>query len=379
MMNFRMKRMSVLFLFSLFLLPSLSAFAAKDFAALDANYKSRSAGTDGFVWSNAFEEPFALEGAPWTNEDGLHVRLADRFASKCVRGKGVKVMATQGAGVAVRFRTNAPRIGIKVHFRDFYSGTCRTQSAGFDLYQGRHFLQTLTPNAQQETDFTGSFYTEASGATKDFTLYFPLHCTVETLEIGLPQGATREPPTPHMRKGRVAFVGSSITNGGAAMRPGLTYVAIVGRLLDVEVVNLGFSGNCKGDEELADGVVNLKPVAVVSEYDHNADLKLLRETHRPFIGRIRAGLPDTPIILFCSPVKPFGWEYDARREVVASTWLSMRAAGDKKVDFLDPKGWFEGEDAADFTNDRWHPNDAGARIEAQAIANRLRTVLEKVD
>ena len=49
----------------------------------------------------------------------------------------------------------------------------------------------------------------------------------------------------------VAYYGTSITQGGCASRGGMSYQAIVGRLLNVDHVNLGFSGNGKGEPDVA--------------------------------------------------------------------------------------------------------------------------------
>ena len=52
----------------------------------------------------------------------------------------------------------------------------------------------------------------------------------------------------------VVFYGTSITQGASAMRPGMGYPAIISRHLNIETINLGFSGNGKMEKELAEAL-----------------------------------------------------------------------------------------------------------------------------
>ena len=45
----------------------------------------------------------------------------------------------------------------------------------------------------------------------------------------------------------LVFYGTSITQGGCASRSGMSYQAILGRMLNADFVNLGFSGNGLGE------------------------------------------------------------------------------------------------------------------------------------
>ena len=77
----------------------------------------------------------------------------------------------------------------------------------------------------------------------DFMLYLPLYNGVESLELGVPIGSgsiTPAAPRPAAAAAPIVFYGTSITQGGCASRPGMSYPAIVGRRLDRAVINLGF-------------------------------------------------------------------------------------------------------------------------------------------
>ena len=57
--------------------------------------------------------------------------------------------------------------------------------------------------------------------------------------------------TPFRTAKPVVFYGTSITQGGCASRSGMSYQAILGRQLNLDFVNLGFSGNGKGEPVVA--------------------------------------------------------------------------------------------------------------------------------
>lgn len=66
------------------------------------------------------------------------------------------------------------------------------------------------------------------------------------------------------------FYGSSITQGGCASRPGADYVSVLSRILNVDVVNLGFSGSARGERTMAEYLSALDCSVFVMDYDHNA-------------------------------------------------------------------------------------------------------------
>ena len=81
-------------------------------------------------------------------------------------------------------------------------------------------------------------------------------------EIGLPPGARLSvlPPPPG---GPVVFYGTSIVQGGCASRPGMVHTAILGRRLNREAINLGFSGNGMMEPEVARLMAELDPALYV--------------------------------------------------------------------------------------------------------------------
>ncbi|MBR6916255.1 MAG: hypothetical protein IKN36_07835, partial [Clostridia bacterium] len=176
----------------------------------------------------------------------------------------------------------------------------------------------------------------------------------------------------------VLFYGSSITQGACASRPGLSYPAILGRRLDFEVINLGFSGSARGERVVAELIASLPLSAFVFDYDHNAEsAEELERTHEPFFKIVREAQPSLPIIMISKADGLSGREQTLkRRDVIKKNYESALARGDRNVWFIDGTLIY-GDDAENCTVDNAHPNDIGFRHMVDAIYPVLKEALEK--
>ena len=84
------------------------------------------------------------------------------------------------------------------------------------------------------------------GTMHECLLYLPLFDEISRLEIGVDENARLE-AAPNPFRHKVVVIGSSITHGTAASRPGMAYPARLNRTLGFEFPNLGASGQCKLD------------------------------------------------------------------------------------------------------------------------------------
>ena len=85
------------------------------------------------------------------------------------------------------------------------------------------------------------------------------------------------------------FYGTSITQGGCASRAGMCYTALVGRWLDYEVINLGFSGSGMMEPELAELIAELDPAVFVLDTMANMSPEMVNERESQFIKILRRG------------------------------------------------------------------------------------------
>ena len=174
----------------------------------------------------------------------------------------------------------------------------------------------------------------------------------------------------------VVYYGSSITQGGCASRPGNAYPAILSRMLDCDFVNLGFSGNAKGEAEMADYIAGLPMSVFVYDYDHNADTSRLQRTHARMFGIIRERQPQLPVIMLSRPQPYLDEGERARRRIIEETFQSALRAGDKNVYFIDGSSLLHRFGGDSGTVDRCHPNDLGFMCMADGIRETLQRALE---
>lgn len=352
----------------------------KNFAELDANFKSQEIGSCKLEFHDGFSAPFELEGFPYLDTAGRRSRLPLSVAAQCEM-PGVYPMSMQGAGEVIRFRTNSPKIGIRAGFTEIFAGNNRGGSDGFDLYIGLGPDSKFRGNCaiSAGADRFEALYDEhlpADGSLYDCALYFPYHCAVSAIAVGVAPGSVIEPPTRHRIEKPVVFYGSSITNCGSAGRPGLVYPSIIARRLDFHLINMGFSGSCRGELCIADTIAELDIAALVLEFDHNAPTpEFLAERHEPFFRRYRSKRPDVPVLMMSRCNFYPDCDSRTRREIILHTWMNAVNAGDKRVDFLDGETLFAGPFREECTQDCCHPNDYGALLMAERIADRLKQML----
>ncbi len=346
---------------------------------IDPNFRALTLNGVNLVFQPADIAPFTLTGLPWYAQERTYCRLPQ--VSLPLANDGVKHLAWHTAGATVRFRTDSSAIGIqtKLRFGNDMSHMPRSGSGGFDLYEGSGSAKVFRSNLRHEsgaTEISGLFRSNMPKEMREWTLYLPLYNGVESLSIGLDPTSRMEPPTPFQTSKPVCFHGSSITQGGCASRPGNAYSAIVTRRLNVDMINWGFSGSCRGESLMAQLIASLDLSVLVLDYDHNAPTaEHLAVTHEPFFQLIRAARPTLPVVFVSKPDFYGTPDCFQRRDIIRSTYAHAVAQGDHFVSFVDGESLF-GETERDLcTIDGCHPNDIGFLRMADAITPAVKTAL----
>ena len=198
------------------------------------------------------------------------------------------------------------------------------------------------------------------------TIHFPLYGGICSLFIGVQDGSTLLSPPDYTHETPILFYGSSITQGGCASRPGNDYAGLLGIWLDSDILNLGFSGNAKGEKEMVDYLCSLNPSVFVLDYDHNApSVEHLKDTHLPLYKAFRSAHPTTPIVMLSAPDYRNQSNATARRAIVSETYDYAVSNGDKNIYFIGGEKLF-GADYPFATVDGCHPNDLGFYRMAEA-------------
>lgn len=331
---------------------------------------------------NFKDAPIQIHGAT-LNKNNRLVRMDDEIAKTVNEYTGVRIFA--GAGVRIRFKTDSQCIKIKavVESNTVDWAIPLTGSCGIDVMVGngkdQKRIGIVNPTDYGICEFEKVLIKEPKMET--VSLLLPRNEPVLDLEISIDDNATIEKPDDYTYKKPIVFYGSSITEGGAASSVSKCYVSIVTRWLDTEYINLGVSGNAKGEVQMANYIKNLDMSIFVMDYDHNAPTpEHLLATHEPFFKIIREKNPTLPVVFMTKPdfdsdVK----ENTIRREIVKRTYENAVASGDKNVYFIDGESFFGSEERSICTAEGCHPTDLGFMRMAKVVYPVLKSILEKSD
>lgn len=350
-----------------------------DITEIDKNLKSTSIQEEGIVWRNVRDGIFSIHGIYYSEEEKHYRRMSKEIADKV--SEGVRVLSTCATGGRIRFITDSPYIAIKAVVADMplASNTSLGSQSGFSVYADGVFEGNLRPefsNVKNAKDgkyaFASMAYARTSGL-RNIEIYTPLYNCVYEIFIGLKEGSVLSPGKEYSNYLPVVFYGSSITQGGCASHPGNDYVSIVCRRFNLDFINLGFSGNAKGEALMADYLSSLKASAMVLDYDFNApDVEWLKKTHYPLYKKIRLTQRNIPIVFMTRP----NFLYDPevckpRRGVIYNTYLKAKAEGDEDVWFIDGETLFGEDEWHLCTVDNCHPNDLGFYRMAEKVQDVL--------
>lgn len=331
-------------------------------------------------WIDFPDDRFVVNGLPWWEETRPQlIRLPERYRER-VRPP-VWSLAQSPSGGRIRFATDASALALRAHFPDLghMNNMPRTGRLGIDLWVDGEYWRPVFP-AGDEPDLEAVCFEGHEPRRREICLYLGLYGPVQVQALGLSDDASVEVPAPFARALPVAYYGSSITQGGCASRAGMSYQAIVSRRLNLDFVNLGFSGNGRGEPELAEAMAEIDACCYVLDWCQNCvSLEELKERYDPFIGIIRARHPETPIIcvtaifstneiLSTEPRNP------AMREIIREVVTARQAAGDANLHLVEGFDLL-GPDDRDGLVDQSHPSDLGFLSMADGLEPVLRAVL----
>jgi len=320
-----------------------------------------------------------VNGLPWLAENkGELIRLPNRLKDQLP--PAVWNLGLQPSGGRIRFRTDATRLAIKLEYpsKPNMTNMHAFGQTGVDLYiDGVYASTAIAPTtAEIGKIIDHTFFDNLPKQDREITLYLPLHKPVAVHAIELNDDAKLAKPRRFAASKPVVFYGTSITQGGCASRSGLSYQAILARQLNIDFVNLGFSGNGKGEPAVANMVAEIEASVFVLDWSqNNPDPASLTAVYEPFLKTVRAKHPNTPIIAI-TPIA-------ASRETVK--WPQFRAhitevvtkhiaAGDKRLTLIDGLTLL-GPTQYDGLVDGVHPNDLGFQWMADGLAPRVAKVL----
>lgn len=289
------------------------------------------------------------------------------------------------AGVHLAFFTDSAELSVRMEAADTapMGHMPATGMAGAELYfreEGRWYpLATARPSVT-EPKFEANLFRNVPRRLREYRLYLPLYKPLVSLALGFEPGAVVR--ASHAPRGSKPwfFYGTSITQGGCASTAGSEFVSMVGRLLDAETVNFGFSGNGKGEPAMARLIRQVDAEMYVLDFLANADRESLDSVLTEFLRILREKRPRTPVIIVSSPAfNQILWNEEARaveadkRDTAMRVYLRARDAGDRHLHFVDGRGILPaGIDGAYV--DGVHPTSHGFALMAERLALQLRAI-----
>jgi hypothetical protein len=326
-----------------------------------------------------------VDGLPWFGQnDGEFFRLPVRSQAKFP--PAVWNLAKSPSGARLRLHTNSTALAIQLEYPS--APDMRNMHAfgqtGVDLYVDGTYWDTAIADKEAKP---GKIYQhiyfdlhDLPRREREIAIYLSLYKPVKVLGVGVDPEAKVTAAKPFAVAKPVVFYGTSITQGGCASRSGNSYQAIVGRMLNLDFVNLGFSGNGKGEPDVARAVAEIDGSAFVLDFaQNNPTLESLREVYGPFLEMLRSKHPDAPIIVV-TPIfsaresQGPDTRLDGMRAHIRQVAGSHIAAGDTHLQIVEGTDLL-GPSRADGLVDGTHPNDLGFQWMAEGLAPRLKKML----
>lgn len=324
---------------------------------------------------------FDLYGVYYDKEEGRFRRMPSVIAEKV--SEGVREIAPCTTGGRVRFSTDATEISIVADLRSPAAIHNNFSEIGVssvvlieDTADGNHLLRTKTLMPLDGTKVVKETCVLDKGV-KNFTLYMPNYNGVNKLVIGVNKGAFVRGGKAYKPVKPILYYGSSITQGGCASRTDQSYQSMIEKWNNVDFINLGFSGNAKGEDDMIEYLAGLDCSLFVCDYDHNQfDLDLYEKSHKKLYQEFRKKHPDTPILFVTAPDFDRDPKVLAKKEKIArKTYTDAKKSGDKNVYFYAGRNFYGKKDRELCSVDGCHPNTLGFYY----MAKKLYAAMKKID
>ncbi|MEN6355649.1 MAG: SGNH/GDSL hydrolase family protein [Armatimonadota bacterium] len=335
------------------------------------------------VWLDA--ATLTIEGKGWTDTESFY----DRFPAKAkaLVHPDVWGLAQNSAGIVVKFETDSTEIQVRWKLRMERLALTHmpaTGASGIDLYvMHNDKLRQLATGFPADIESEANLIWDISSQMREYALYLPLYNGVESVKVGVIAGSkTRKASKRKKDVKPVVVYGSSIVQGGCASRPGMAYPSIISRALDIETINLGFSGAGKCEHEVSDLLVELDPSIFVIDCIPNMAIETVDERIRYLLDKLKTTHPDTPIILMESPglqnefiCHNDPWNLLQKNDILKSIYQDYVDGWKSEMHYIEGSSLM-GDDG-EATVDGLHPTDLGFTRMANAVAPILDRIINK--
>lgn len=295
----------------------------------------------------------------------------------------VQELSRNTAGIYLDFWTDSPIVNLRWEVDQYRSLKNMTPIAinGFDLYaENEGSWQYAGVAVPQDKQSTANMLRHGDGKMRQYRLYFPLYTGLVHLEIGIDPGSRIWQQEETSSPGRILIYGSSITQGASASRPGMAFPSLLSRMLDVEVLNFGFSGSGKMEVEVAQVLSQIPSDVIVLDCVPNPSPEEIAQRTIPFVKRLRQSQPSTPIVMVESVFREHAhWNTNLQQNVnlqnaaFKKAYQELLGQGIAGLYYVSSEGHIGSDHEA--TIDGTHFSDLGHYRMAQKLAPILSNIL----
>lgn len=336
------------------------------------------------VWHKGTD--FPILGRVYPDSLPLYSRVP-AFRKKGTR-EALYSLGQHSSGMAIRFRTNSPKIALRWEslYRNDMTHMASMASRGADLYylNDKGQWRFLAPARPVYDPTTTMIIENMDPEMHEYMLHLPLYDGVKWLEIGVADGSVIENPvvdSPSKSRKPVVIYGSSIQHGATASRPGMAASNILRRDLDTDVINLGFSANAHLDYEVAEMMADVDASVYVLDFVPNALVWEINDKTEKFVKILRDRRPDVPLIFIEDPIfthaqldRKIAATIRAKNEAIKAMYEKMVAEGMTNTYYVPTEAIVPAD--GDGSSDSVHFTDRAYRTYCDALLPILRNILK---
>lgn len=298
--------------------------------------------------------------------------------------KKIQRLSRSTAGFNLNFRTNSKSIHLKWELDVFRSSWNMTPLVinGFDLYGWNgndwQYVAAAKPTADSNSV---EIIKNLDGKMTNYKLYFPLYTGVKEVKIGIDQDAEILYSGLFSPSKKAVIYGSSITQGASASRPGMAFPSIIGRHMNMEFINLGFSAAGKMELELATILGEIDADIFILDCVPNPSIEQIRERAIPFVEELRRAKPETPILMVESIFRENAfWDSEWNKKVKGqnnafrTAFEALIQQGYKNLYYLSSEGLIGDDHEA--TIDGTHLTDLGQIRVAERLSQYIKDIFD---
>ena len=327
-------------------------------------------------YSGLCKEKFSLYGSGLSEKNSYFRFNENQLNTIKSVNENVRYLAENSAGIKLFFETDSRVIKIKVSENTdwFIHNMTFFAQVGFDLYfydeieKKRVFHNVSIPSYYDRFTYSSTIGTFATKEHRKILIHFPLYAAVKNLEIGIEKGCDCFPLT-YKNEAKILCYGTSILQGGAVSRPGLSITNILSRELNIDVLNFGFSGNAMLEKEVAEilsSIPDIKALIIDAEANAGYDETILDNLEN-FINVFLEINPSLNIIIMSKNYMALDQKLKKYSRSAGFYSKFMRKIVSKyrklkyKVFYINNYSLFKDKllDKSEFTVDGCHPNDLG--------------------